>query len=114
MTEVETPRGTRYRVQIRPLPPAQSDPLPAAADIADLVLPALIGGAVSAAARRLKLSVVRPGDRWTIEVVRRATAWRAEKVVYDEIVAPDLLIDRAFELADLIQKGASRLAWHRT
>ena len=112
MTEVETPRGQRYRVQIRPEPPEHRHPLPAVADAAGLVLPALLGGALSAAARKLKLTVVQPGDRWLIEVVRRATTWRNEKVVYDEIIgAPDALIDRAFELADLIQRGASRLTW---
>jgi hypothetical protein len=75
-------------------------------------LPALVGVAVSALARKLNLGVVKPGDRWAIEVVRRATQWRDEKVVHEEIIdAPDRLIDRAFELADLLQRGIPRLQW---
>jgi hypothetical protein len=112
LTDVETPHGRRYRVQIRPQPPERRDPLPAAADAAGVLLPALVGVAVSALARKLNLGVVKPGDRWAIEVVRRATQWRDEKVVHEEIIdAPDRLIDRAFELADLVQRGIPRLQW---
>ena len=112
MTDVETPTGKRYRVQIRPQSPSQRDPLAAAGDIGDLLLPAVIGGALSPAARKLNLAVVRPGDRWTIEVIRRETTWRSGKVVHAEIIdTPNLVIDRAFELADFIRRGISRLAW---
>jgi hypothetical protein len=112
MTNVETPQGKRYRIEIRPQPPVQRDPLSLAGDVVGLMLPALIGGALNVAAHRLKLAVVKPRDRWTIEVVRRATTWRDEKVVYDEIIdTPIVVIRRAFELADLIQRGVSRLAW---
>jgi hypothetical protein len=102
----------RYRVQIRPQPPDRRDPLPGAADAAGVLLPARVGGAVSALAGKLNLGVVKPGDRWVIEVVRRATRWRDEKVVHEEIIdAPDQLIDRAFELADFVQRGVPRPQW---
>jgi len=112
MADVETPTGKHYRPQIRPRPASQCDPLSAVGDVGDLILPALIGGALGAAARKLNLAVTRPGERWTIEVIRRETTWRSEKVVHDEVIdTPNRVIDRAFELTDFIQRGVSRLAW---
>jgi hypothetical protein len=112
MTDVETPHGRSYRIHIRPQPPGRRDPLPAVTDAAGMVLPALVAVAVSALGRRLNVGVVRPGDRWAIEVIRRETRWRDEKVVHEEIIdAPGQLIDRAFELADLVQRGVPRLQW---
>src|SRR3954451_11607970 len=46
MTDVETPQGKHYRIQIRPQPPGQRDPLSVAGDVTDLILPALMGGAL--------------------------------------------------------------------
>ncbi|MBO0864310.1 MAG: hypothetical protein J2P16_04470 [Mycobacterium sp.] len=115
MADVATPRGKRYRVQIRPETPNEINPLPSAADAGGEVLPAVLGAAAGALASRLRLALQSPANGWVVEVLLRETHWRAEKAVHSETLrTPDAVIDRAFELVELIRRGAGRVGWWRS
>lgn len=110
--EVATPAGTRYWVQVRPETPTEFTPLPYLADAGADIVPAVVGAAAGALASRLSLAYRAPARGWVVEVLRRETRWRAEKVVHTETLpTPDAVIDRALELVELIQRGIGRAGW---
>jgi hypothetical protein len=51
-------------------------------------------------------------DAWKLEVVRCATRWRADRIVFeDSDDDPFRIVDRAFEIAQAIADGRGRLRW---
>lgn len=114
MAEVSSPRGKRYRVQIRPETPKEIKPLPYVADAADDILPAAVGAAVGALGNRLRVAFPTSATGWVVDVSRHETRWRARKIVHSETLSTlAAVIDRASELAELVQHGTGRIGWWR-
>jgi hypothetical protein len=112
MTDVVTPNGKRYRVQIRPDLPEYIHPISGVADLAGDALPALVGVVAAAIGSKLRIRVGDADTGWTIDVVRHETRWRSAKVIHSETLnESDAVVERAYELGAMIRQGVSRLNW---
>lgn len=91
--------------------PAAIDPVSGLGDLAGVFLPNL-GNVAAAALDKLRIRLHDAQGGWTVEVVRRGTPWRADRVVHSED-HDDLgtAIDRVHAIAGQISNGVGRLHW---